>query len=80
VSVDTTLIGETAASLMDSLPDETEGAVEAVGIVVVVDCGEEGTYTRIKCSSETHFHQLGLFTAALDCARHGEAPDADGGD
>lgn len=74
MSLDTTLIGEVAASLMGDLPQETDGEIVAVGIVVVTDYGDE-TYTRIKCSSERYYEQLGIFTAALDVARHGDTPE-----
>lgn len=74
MSLDTTIIGETAASLMESLPDETGGEIIAVGIVVICDAGED-SYTRIKCSSEWYYAQLGIFTAALECAKGGTRPD-----
>jgi hypothetical protein len=80
MSVDTTLIGETAAALMDMLPDETEGEIVAVGIVVVTDESDE-TYTRIKCSSERHYEQLGIFHAALSVVTSGDRwNDTDGDD
>lgn len=75
MTIDTTLIGETAAGLMESLPDETEGEIVAVGIVVVVDSGDDASYTRIKCSNELYYVQLGIFTAALDVVRSGLAED-----
>lgn len=74
MTLDTTLIGETAAGLMESMPDETEGEIVAVGIVVVVDAGDE-SYTRIKCSDELYYAQLGIFSAALDVARVGSVTD-----
>lgn len=69
------LVGTTAAELMDSLPEDLEGEIVAVGLVVVVDVQDDDeTYTRIKCSSERMFEQLGLFTAALDVVRSGYDP------
>lgn len=62
--LDTTLIGETAAQLMEALPDEADGELVAVGIVVVVDSGD-GTYTKVKTSSDLFYEQLGLFNAAI---------------
>jgi hypothetical protein len=69
--IDTTKIGQVAAELMELLPDEAEGEILAVGIVVVVDDGE-GTYTRIKTSNDTLYEQLGLFHAAIDVATNGD--------
>jgi hypothetical protein len=74
VSIDTTIIGETAASLMDDLPQETGGEIVAVGIVVICDAGDE-SYMRIKCSNELFYAQLGIFSAALECVKSGTAPD-----
>jgi hypothetical protein len=80
MTVDTTLIGETAASLMGSLPDEIEGEIIAVGLVVIVDDEEGGTYTRIKCSHERYFEQLGIMHAALAVVESGTDADDNGGD
>lgn len=67
MTVDTGLIGETAARLMDDLPGEADGDLVAVGIVCVVDAGDE-TYTRIVTSCDRMFETLGLFTAAVAVA------------
>jgi hypothetical protein len=69
--LDTSKIGQVAAELMELLPDEAEGEILAVGIVVVVDDGE-GTYTRIKTSHDTLYEQLGLFHAGIEVATSGE--------
>lgn len=68
--MDTSLIGETAARMMESLDDFGEEAdLVSVGIVVVVDPepgNDEGsTYTRIKCSEKVWEHRVGLFRGAL---------------
>lgn len=73
------MIGETAAALMETLPDETDGEVQAVGIVVVVDAGD-CTYRRIKCSDDRLFAQLGIFHAAILVATDGTDPDEDDDD
>lgn len=74
--MDTSLIGETAAKLMDGLGDR-EGEVVAVAIVTVVDEEDEHTYTRAEFSSERFYEQLGLLTAGLEVARGGVAADED---
>lgn len=77
MALDTTLIGETAAALMGLLPEESDGEIVAVGIVAIVDDGD-GTYTRVKCSRNLNFEQLGLFHAALEVVRSGwEVDDGD---
>lgn len=79
MSIDTTLLGETAARCMESLDDKftvEEGELYAVGIVVVC-ARDDATWTRTFCSTEIHFEQLGLFQLALDVARTGTAPDED---
>lgn len=76
--MDMQLIGETTAKLMDDLPDEAEGEVVAVGIVVVVDdANSDGTYTKIKTTHDRFYEQLGLFHAAIDVARSGLGTDDD---
>lgn len=77
MSIDTGPIGKVAAELMEELPDEEEGKIIAVGIVVVVDCDDGETYTRIKAYPKRYFEQLGLFTAALEVVRHGHVPEED---
>lgn len=76
MAIDTTLIGTTAAELMELIPDESEGEIIEVGIVVVIDDGE-GTYTRTKCSTELHYRQVGLFSVALDVVRGDTEPEED---
>ena len=78
--IDSTLLGHTTALLMDTI--EEEGPVDAdgealegvemvaVGIVVVCSNGDK-TFTRTFCSDVRTYQQIGLFTAALDCAREG---------
>lgn len=79
--LDSSLVGETAADLMDSIQyrldendlptgEELEGKIVAVGIVVCIedeadDGGFRGTFVRIKCSSDRYHEQLGLFAAAM---------------
>lgn len=75
LSVDASLVGTTAADLMGELPGHVDGEVVAVGIVVVVDCEDGDTYTRVKCSRERLFEQVGLFGAALEVVRSGEPVD-----
>jgi hypothetical protein len=71
VSIDASLIGTTAAELMEELPD-VEGEIIAVGIIVVVD-EDDGTFARTKCSHARKFEQVGLFSEAVDVAKYGEA-------
>ena len=78
--IDSALLGKTAADLMDRIeaepPVDDDGdlvdglEMVAVGIVVVCSNGEH-TFTRTFCSDVRTYQQLGLFTAALDCARQG---------
>ena len=74
MSIDTGPIGRVAAELMECLPDEAEGEVVAVGLVVVVDAGEE-TYTRTKTWPDSRYVQVGLFSEALDVVRNGVSLD-----
>ena len=69
--IDYSKIGTVAADLMDDLPDDTEGEIVAVGIVIVVDDGE-GTTTRMRSSAVRNFEQEGLFRAALRCVYDGD--------
>jgi hypothetical protein len=62
--LDTSLIGETAAQLMESLPDEADGEIVAVGIIVVVDAGDR-VYTKVKTIPERYYEQLGILYAGL---------------
>jgi hypothetical protein len=71
MSLDTSKIGQVAAELMELLPEESDGEIIEVGIVVVVDDGE-GTYTRIKSSSDLYYRQLGIFQAAISCVTYGD--------
>ena len=78
--IDSTLLGQTTALLMDTIEEEgpvdAEGNVlegvemVAVGIVVVCSNGDQ-TFTRTFCSDIRSYQQIGLFTVALDCAREG---------
>jgi hypothetical protein len=80
MSIDTTLLGETAARCMESLDEKFEhedAELRAVGIVVVTGRDAE-TWTRTFCSTEIHFEQLGLFTLAVDVVRDGVSPGEDG--
>ena len=75
IPLDSRLLGETTARLMDTIeaePVESDGEPEmvAVGIVVVVSDGDN-TYTRTFCSDVRAYQQIGLFDAALQCAREG---------
>lgn len=74
MSIDTGPIGKVAAELMEALPEETEGKVVAVGLVVVVDDGEE-TYTRTKTWPAPRYVQVGLFSEALEVVRYGVDTD-----
>jgi hypothetical protein len=74
--VNTTLIGETAAKLMDGLGDR-DGAVVAVAIVTVIDQDDEQTYTRAEFSSDRLYEQLGLMHAGLSLIHDGAGPDDD---
>ena len=70
--MNTTKIGQCAAEMMEILPDETEGEIVAVGIVVVVDCKNQGgSFTRIKTTTDLFYEQLGLFHAAIAVAESG---------
>lgn len=72
MAIDTTKIGEVAASLMEDLPEEADGEIVAVGIVVVVDTKDDGgSYTRIKTTHDIFYEQLGLFHAAIRVAESG---------
>jgi len=65
------MIGQLAADLMDNVPEEANGAITSVGMVVVVDEGEE-VYTRIKCWPDSELAQLRVFADALLTVRMGE--------
>lgn len=73
--MDTTLIGELAAKLMEELPAEVpeEAEIVACGLVVVVDA-DNSTYTRIKCHDDALYVQLGLFYSAIEVATSGDNP------
>jgi hypothetical protein len=74
--VDSALLGQTAAKCMEAV-DGISGELLAVGIVVVIDTGDDETLTRTYSSRTIHFENLGLFEAACDVVRHGELPDDD---
>lgn len=62
--IDYTKIADVAGELVEELPEESNGEIVAVGIVVVVDEVHE-TYTRIRCSTGRRFEKVGLFREAL---------------
>lgn len=66
--IDQTLVGHTAAELMDVLPTEADGAVSAVAMIVCVDDGER-SYYRTRCSTNVHHEKIGMFSIALDLTR-----------
>lgn len=71
MSIDQALIGQTVAKLMDDIEDDHDGAtIIAVGIVVAID-HENATYTRIRCSDEVFYKQLGLFHSAVRAVEGG---------
>lgn len=70
MSIDPSPIGRCAADLMDTWPEEEDGEIVAVGIVVVIDDGE-GTYSRTQCSRIRRFEQEGLFREALRVVQEG---------
>lgn len=73
--METTLIGRTAAKLMDGIQDR-EGEVVAVAIVTVIDEDDgESTYTRAEFSSERLYEQLGLLHAGISLVHNGVEPD-----
>lgn len=64
MSVDSGLIGRTAAELMDSLEaDGIDGTIDTVVVVVSVN-GPDDALVRLKCSDERGFVQAGLLRAA----------------
>lgn len=78
--IDSSLLGVTTARLMDSIeedgPVDGEGdlldGVEMVAVGIVVVCSNgDNSFTRTFCSDVRTYQQIGLFTAALDCAREG---------
>jgi hypothetical protein len=75
VSIDTTLIGEAAAQLMEKLSD-VDGELVAVGIVAIRDIGGN-TCTTTYCTDDLDYRQVGLFEAGLDSVRMGEFVDWD---
>ncbi|HEX5370059.1 MAG TPA: hypothetical protein VFY10_11645 [Dehalococcoidia bacterium] len=76
--MDITLIGTTAAKLMDGI-DNRDGeviAVALIALIAVIDEDEgESTYTRVEFSHERRFEQLGLLHAGLDVVTDGTAPE-----
>lgn len=83
MTVDTKMLGETAAKCMDGLESETEGVegeLVAVGIVAIYELGDDETRTRIFCSHERHFEHLGIFRAALECVEYGTESTGDDDD
>lgn len=74
MSVDTTLLGETAAECMETLAerfDDEHAELVAVGIVVVAET-DDMTWTRTFCSRHYFFEQIGLFEAAKDVIQEPE--------
>lgn len=78
-TLDATLLGETAAQIMDRLdshPDADEMvAIEAVQIVVVVACADGDdthTLTMLQSSHESQWQQLGLSAAGRECLVSGD--------
>lgn len=78
--IDSRLLGETTAKLMDAIDSDPvtdedgeplqDIEMTAVGIVVVCSNGDH-TFTRTFCSDVRAYQQIGLFSAALDCAKEG---------
>ncbi len=66
MSIDSGLIGRTAAELMESLEsDGIRGEIDTVVIAVAVDDPEDDEgLVRIKCSDDRCFVQAGLLRAA----------------
>lgn len=63
------LIGETTAKMMDAFEEAgdkfADSEILAVGIVCVI-ADDDSTFTRVFCSEDIHYRQLGLFTSAVD--------------
>ena len=74
MSIDTEMIGQVVSEMMLMLPDETDGEIVAVGLVVIADEGE-GTFTRIKASTDRFHEQVGIFRAACHLIEHGGNAD-----
>jgi hypothetical protein len=73
--LDMSLVGETAAKLMEQLPDELDGMTAAtitdVAVIAAVRyVDEEGgvcSGIRLRASADAPHHQLGLLMAATRC-------------
>lgn len=76
MSVDTTLIGETAAQLMDLIPEDDPGTISAVGIIAIVDCDDGTTNTLVKFSHEQRWQQLGIISAGHETLLRRQPDDA----
>lgn len=76
--MDQTLIGESAAKMMDALDNDarvSDGKLIAVGIITVVeietDKGNTTTECRTYSTEEYHHRAVGLFTEGLESVQDG---------
>src|SRR3954451_5721388 len=68
--MDASLIGETAAKVMDSIGDR-EGDILAVAIICAIE-DDDGGFTHVEFSTARLYEQLGLIAAADVTTRTGE--------
>lgn len=76
--MDSELIGKTTMQLLDHMegdPKVEGGTIVAVGVVCVVENSEGNqTFTRIWCSDDMYYKQVGLFQTALEVLDYGNSP------
>lgn len=84
--MDQTLLGEAAASLMDTIerdPTVANGKLLAVGIIAIIegddDDGDPMTFTRTHSTEKIHHRALGLFAEGLSTIQEGYNADPDYG-
>lgn len=82
--IDSTLLGQTAARLMESLDLDGKfdgGKLISVAIVAIAqDEPGETTYTRFFCSDDVFYQQVGILEAGLIALKEGwrvVSPDED---
>lgn len=73
--IDNELIGKTTMQLLDHMESDPKvdgGKIISVGVACVVENEDETeTFTRIWCSDEIYYQQIGIFMTALEVIRGG---------